>query len=441
MVLQSKVLAILLAILLVYISATILADNRIPVLAFRSNYRYKNPRVPGIQTDTAISMASLDHGPHQRATSPVIIAGAGVIGCSSAYFLAKDFGIASTLVDPTGTIAPAASGKAGGFLALDWNDYSPVGPLARRSFQLHQDIANDVGASRLDYRRLTCAAISATTSTSIGTTSVSRPKGKKLQGVEWATGDAVQGVRSLGDEQTIAQVHPKKLCDTFWDETCRLAPTSRLVQGKVSGAVYGENEVGTELSGVKVTTKNGQEIISGKTLLYACGPWTSNVMTGVKYHSVIMPTETVLNQCVFFSGCGDPEVYVRPDQTAYCTGFPDDPIRVTEEPGQEEVRQDAIELIETAVKQASNLQATKAQQCIYQACYLPSTPDGIPIIGSLPDYPGCFVATGHSCWGILMGPATGEAIAHLIATGTSPYVDLSPFVPSRMRNMQVVTTK
>ena len=29
------------------------------------------------------------------------------------------------LVDVTGEISPAASGKAGGFLALDWNDRSP----------------------------------------------------------------------------------------------------------------------------------------------------------------------------------------------------------------------------------------------------------------------------------------------------------------------------
>lgn len=389
-----------------------------------------------MHTGAGMAMSPLNDSPR---SSPTIIAGAGVIGCSTAYYLAKDFGIASILVDPTGRIAPAASGKAGGFLALDWNDYSPVGPLSRRSFQLHQDIANSIGASRLDYRRLTCAAISAT-SKSGSITSVMRPKGKKLQGIEWATGDAVQGVRSLGDEQTIAQVHPKKLCDSLWEETCRLAPTSRLVQGKVSGAVYGDNGSEADFSGVKVITKKGEEIISGKALLYACGPWTSNVMTGVKYHSVVMPTESVLNQCVFFSACGDPEVYVRPDQTAYCTGFPDDPIRVTEEPGQEEVRQDAVSMIESAVKQASNLQVPKGQQSIYQACYLPSTPDGIPIMGSLPDHSGCFVATGHSCWGILMGPATGEAMANLIATGTSPHVDLSPFEPGRIRNMVMVTS-
>ncbi len=37
-------------------------------------------------------------------------------------------------------IAGQASGKAGGFLALDWNDRGPVGALARRSFELHDQV-------------------------------------------------------------------------------------------------------------------------------------------------------------------------------------------------------------------------------------------------------------------------------------------------------------
>lgn len=363
----------------------------------------------------------------------VVIAGAGVVGCTTAYYLAKEFGLASTLVDPTGTIAPAASGKAGGFLALDWNDGSPAGPLARRSFQLHQEIADFLGASRLDYRRLTCVAISVSPD---GNT-MARPKGKKLQGIEWATGDAVQGMRSLGDESTIAQVHPKKLCEALWAKTCELAPDSRLVTGKVIGASYGEDE--RTLMGAKIRNNDGTEdLVPGGSLLYACGPWTANVMTGIKYHSVVMTTEKTLSQCVFFSGHGDPEVYVRPDQTAYCTGFPDDEVHVTEEPGQEKVRNDAVAKITSAVQRAANLVAAEGTQSLVQACYLPSTPDGIPIMGPVPDQPNCFIATGHSCWGILMGPATGEAMAHLIATGKSPHVSLSVFDPQRMRGMELV---
>ena len=43
-----------------------------------------------------------------------------------------------------------------------------------------------------------------------------------------------------------------------------------------------------------------------------------------------------------------------------------------------------------------------------------------------------YVATGHSVWGILNAPATGEAMAELIADGTARTTNLSPFDPARL---------
>ena len=40
--------------------------------------------------------------------------------------------------------------------------------------------------------------------------------------------------------------------------------------------------------------------------------------------------------------------------------------------------------------------------------------------------------TGHSVWGILNAPATGEAMADLVADGAAHSVDLSPFDPGRI---------
>jgi glycine/D-amino acid oxidase-like deaminating enzyme len=70
-----------------------------------------------------------------RATKPkIVVCGAGVIGCSIAYY----FSLRNTsvmLVDRSGRVVPAASGKAGGFLALDWKDQASVGQLSRLSFR------------------------------------------------------------------------------------------------------------------------------------------------------------------------------------------------------------------------------------------------------------------------------------------------------------------
>jgi glycine/D-amino acid oxidase-like deaminating enzyme len=53
-----------------------------------------------------------------RASGRVIVGGAGVVGASVAYSLAER-GVAVTVVERSG-VACAASGKSGGFLALDW---------------------------------------------------------------------------------------------------------------------------------------------------------------------------------------------------------------------------------------------------------------------------------------------------------------------------------
>jgi len=67
-----------------------------------------------------------------------------------------------------------------------------------------------------------------------------------------------------------------------------------------------------------------------------------------------------------------------------------------------------------------------------QACYRPVTENGLPVIGAVPGLKGAFVATGHSVWGILNAPATGEALAELIVEGSTRQIDLSPFSPRRL---------
>src|SRR5215471_13302589 len=81
----------------------------------------------------------------------ILICGGGVIGASIAYFLSRR-GAQAVVIERTG-LACAASGKSGGFLALDWCDGSPLGPLARRSFALHASLAEELG-NDWGYRRL-----------------------------------------------------------------------------------------------------------------------------------------------------------------------------------------------------------------------------------------------------------------------------------------------
>jgi len=113
----------------------------------------------------------------------------------------------------------------------------------------------------------------------------------------------------------------------------------------------------------------------------------------------------------------------RPDGDAYITGFPDSSIIVTESPGEEEVRPEVVNRLIDATKMTSS-ELGDIPPHTQQACYLPTTNDGIPVIGEVPGVKGAFVASGHGCWGILNSPATGEAVADLLVEGKAKHLDL-----------------
>lgn len=87
----------------------------------------------------------------------VVICGGGVIGACTAYFLSRR-GVTVTVVERC-DVAAAASGKAGGFLALDRCAGTPLDDLARRSFQLHAELARDFAGDWSYHRTTTYAGV------------------------------------------------------------------------------------------------------------------------------------------------------------------------------------------------------------------------------------------------------------------------------------------
>ena len=125
-----------------------------------------------------------------------------------------------------------------------------------------------------------------------------------------------------------------------------------------------------------------------------------------------------------------PEINPRPDGTTYVCGLPGHdalplhPADVLPEPGAADKLRQMTARISPELAAANILAA--------QACYRPLTADGLPQIGPVPGVPGAYVATGHNVWGMLNAPATGEAMAELIAGGGTTKVDLAPFNPARL---------
>ena len=122
-------------------------------------------------------------------------------------------------------------------------------------------------------------------------------------------------------------------------------------------------------------------------------------------------------------------MFPRADGTTYVCAIssesplPVDPAAVDPDPG-------AIECLQAICARLSPVLA-ESKVLAQQACYRPVTQDGLPLIGPVPGLKGAYVATGHSVWGILNAPATGEAMAELIVDGHTRSVDLTRFDPGR----------
>jgi len=62
----------------------------------------------------------------------------------------------------------------------------------------------------------------------------------------------------------------------------------------------------------------------------------------------------------------------------------------------------------------------------------PSFPDSLPVLGELAGQAGLFTAFGHSHYGLMMAPKTGEVLADILS-GRAANADLAPFSACRFR--------
>lgn len=356
----------------------------------------------------------------------VLICGGGVIGAAIAYFLGCR-GIAATVIERTG-LACAASGKSGGFLALDWCDGTPLEALARRSFALHAELPDRIGAGPdggWGYRRMT-------TYGGFATETAGRGAGRAAIG--WLSDDVVVQ-RRLGSTATTAQVNPAAFTAALMGAAQARGAMLRI--GTVTGIAHdGDSVRGVEVDGGTV---------EADAVVIAMGPWSILAarwlplpgVYGLKGHSLVFQTGEAISADALFleyeaagGAVHSPEVFPRTDGTTYVcaissdSALPVDPAAVAPDPG-------AIERLQAMCAHLSP--ALGAGRIVArQACFRPVTQDGLPLIGALPGLSGAYVATGHSVWGILNAPATGEAMAELIADGAARTVELSAFDPARL---------
>ncbi len=361
----------------------------------------------------------------------VVICGGGVIGAATAYFLSRR-NVEVIVVERTG-IACAASGKSGGFLAYDWCDGSALGPLARRSFDLHAELAPATGAD-WGYRRLDTLGVAASARGSLGGHDVCDPP-------DWLANSAAVHAR-LGSTETTGQVDPARFTHALM--RAAMDNGAHMHIGRITGVTLDAD--GSTATGVDV---NGQAMHADAVVI-AMGPWSVLAcdwlpippVYGLMGHSVVFRPASPASPHALFVDLQDkngathaPEVFPRPDGTTYVCGLP----------GQNDLPVDPADVVTTPAATAELRRITRifapglarGEIVAAQACHRPVAADGLPLLGPVPGIANAYIATGHSCWGILNAPASGEAMAELIIDGTTSAVDIAPFHPSRLAHHSV----
>lgn len=352
----------------------------------------------------------------------IVICGGGIVGSAIADQLALR-GARPTVIERARPAA-GASGKAAGFLALDWNDHGPVGPLARLSFSLHRRLAAELGD--VGYRDVEALQVAATDEGSVEAY-------RRHPSPPWLDGNvAVNGI--IGSPETTAQVDPLRLTRALLDRA--VANGAALVAGVVEGL---HRDADGTVTGVCV---DGAEV-AADTVVLAMGPWTRAAaawvtlpeIRGIKNTSMTLAADAPAQMifCDYLPRDGHrwgPEIYPRPGGEVYVTGYNEhDPL--PDDPDDVHPSGDACDALRRVAAVHSS-QLAAAAETSRRACFRPVTIDGIPIIGPVPGAPGAFVATGHGPWGILNGPATGLVVAQMILDGEAHCLDATPFSPSRL---------
>ncbi len=357
----------------------------------------------------------------------IVICGGGAIGAAIAFFLAERG--AQPVVVERHAVGGAASGKSGGFLALDWCRGTALDRLARRSFALHAELA-DLLENPWGYRRL---------DTFGGHSSASDDRGRPSRGDAsgWLS-PAVTITGRLGTPETTALVEPHAFTAGLVEAA--QARGGELVEGTVEGLV---RDRAGRVRGVVLA---GGATVEGDAVVIALGPWSIlatrwlalPAVYGFKGHSLVFRTgDAVPAEALFLDYEEEggetltPELFARADGTVWAcavsstAALPVDPADIAGDDG-------AHERLEALCRRLSPVLAA-APVVRRQACFRPVTEDGLPLIGAVPGAEGALVATGHSVWGMLNAPATGEAMAGLLLDGASPHVDLRRFAPGRLR--------
>ena len=363
--------------------------------------------------------------PGNPGSTDVVVVGGGVVGCAAAYYLAGE-GLSVTIVERD-SVASHASGFAYGGLTPVMGIYidDPLVALSAYADELHAELAEslpELTGVDTEYR--------AKPSLMLATRADEVPAIRELY--EWLTehhGGNIGWLEQRELRATEARLSPDIPAGMFTDISHEVEPykfTLALAQAAESRGAEFRNAKNHFLNGGGGVEKVvlGDDEIAAHDVVLAMGPWSGEVgaWTGID-----VPIGPLKGQLLRLAAPGDPLAISLSWSGNYATTKPDGLLwagTTEEEAGFDEnpSAEGRDQIMASLVKVLPYLADARLAQ--HTACLRPVAPDGLPIIGQVPNVPGAWLASGTGRKGILLGPGMGRVMADMII-GKTPEVDVS----------------
>ena len=380
----------------------------------------------------------------------VVVIGAGVVGCSVAYYLARE-GINVTLLEQE-SIGSGASAHATGSLSLLGAEFSPGASfqIARASYSEFQQIVPELesatGMDLLYQRRPSLRlALDDEEADLIRSLMVWQQPHVKMH---WIDAQEVHSIEPRLSPSIIGAVYEDESAQLdSYRLNLALAQAAELKGAKVLyREVTGLVTSGPTISGVK--TASGD--IPCGTVVIAAGAWSRAFAPWLGFPVPIRPMK---GERLLLNHPGEPlPVLISSPKRGHMISRMDGFISVGSTGGRDYDRKELflgeefdrqltetarLELLQRAIDVFPDLERAALVQQL--AGSRPLSPDGKPIIGPVPGLESVLLATGHATKGIHLGPITGRIITDYISHGSTRVVsDMSQFLPDRFADIDDV---
>lgn len=367
-----------------------------------------------------------------QATANVVIIGAGVIGCSTAYHLGKS-GIRDVAVVEMGQMGSGASSKSAAMLSMQFCRDELTMRMAKHSYERYMAFEEEIGVP-IDFRKIGWLYVA---------TEESADELRQQADLLKAMGVTTEVLRPDDVKQRVPELNTSDIALGTWGPDDGSIDPHMIMSGYMKRA----RELGAKLyEGVRVTditvergkvtgVVTDQGVIATNMVVNAAGPWSAQISRWIGFslplrnatRSIVVttPLPAIPPHRPFVEDL-TVEWYFRPELDGVLMGMGSTPVQ---DPVADLDEAQLTAIVETAVHRVPIL----AQASLLTAWtgVRPLSPDGHAFVGPGPEIEGFLFNCGWGGVGIIMAPIAGQLIAESILHGEMKKVESEVLNPAR----------